>query len=221
MTFSMHGPTRVLREPRFIIFYLGIILLLIFSASTEKSIRIGVITILLGEGLRIWATGYLRKSETLITTGPYALIRHPLYTGTFLIGLGFALMGRQMYIILIYVAAFIYFYLEKFKKEEKHLSDKFGAEFETYKRYVPAFIPGLYIFSKEKRQGFNLGRFFTSTELITSLWVVFFILIFHLREEIYQEKESPLKIKNLIFIMVAGLLFLLACFNSVLLKKKR
>lgn len=217
----MHGPTRVLREPRFIIFYLGIILLLIFSASTEKSIRIGVITILLGEGLRIWATGYLRKSEILITTGPYALIRHPLYTGTFFIGLGFCLMGRQIYIVLIYLLAFIYFYREKFKKEEKHLSDKFGAEFETYKRYVPAFIPGLYIFSQEKRQGFNLGRFFTSAELITSLWVVFFLLIFHLREEIYQEKESPLKVKNLIFIIIAGLLFFLACFNSVLLKKKR
>ncbi len=213
--------TRFIREPRFLIFYIGVILLLVFANTTEKSLRAGIIMIVLGEAIRVWATSYLRKSDVLITTGPYALIRHPLYSGTFLIGLGFCIIARNWYIISTFIILYIFVYREKIKKEEGHLLRMFGSEFGKYKADVPAVIPGLNIFSKEKRKGFNLGYFFISRELNSFLWVIFFILIFHLREEVFQEKESFFEAKNLVIIILSGFFLFLACFNSLLWRIKQ
>ncbi len=68
----------------------------LFGHVTEGTLRTGIALIVAGEAIRCWANGYVGQSKVnqggsgrLITAGPYAFVRHPLYLGTFLIGSGF------------------------------------------------------------------------------------------------------------------------------------
>src|SRR6185369_12486626 len=49
---------------------------------------IGLVVAGLGVAVRSWAAGYLIKSKALITGGPYAYVRNPLYLGRVMIGTG-------------------------------------------------------------------------------------------------------------------------------------
>src|SRR5690606_17818070 len=72
---------------------LGIGLILVY-ALTARSIpllvAIGAPLVLLGTIVRLYASGFILKNEQLAKHGPYALVRHPLYTGNVLVLVGFA-----------------------------------------------------------------------------------------------------------------------------------
>ena len=51
---------------------------------------------------RAWATGNIHKDNHLAIVGPYTLSRHPLYLGTFVIGLGFCLAGSNLLILIFF-----------------------------------------------------------------------------------------------------------------------
>src|SRR5262245_16015001 len=55
---------------------------------------VGLIVSGLGIAMRSWAAGYLIKSKALITGGPYAYVRNPLYLGRVLIGTGMCIAAR-------------------------------------------------------------------------------------------------------------------------------
>jgi hypothetical protein len=86
-----------------------------------------------GEGLRVWAAGHLEKGREVTASGPYRLIRHPLYLGSALIGAGFAVASASLpaaglvftYLLLTYGAAI--------RSEEAHLTEKFGAAYPDYR----------------------------------------------------------------------------------------
>src|SRR5262245_47766090 len=50
---------------------------------------IGLLLVVGGVALRTWAAGTLKKNQALTMTGPYRIIRNPLYVGSFLMALGF------------------------------------------------------------------------------------------------------------------------------------
>jgi len=50
----------------------------------------------LGMTIRLWASGFIVKDKQLATSGPYAFVRHPLYVGNLLIGLGFGLASGSV-----------------------------------------------------------------------------------------------------------------------------
>src|SRR5690606_17564584 len=73
------------------------LIILAWSSPTPSSIVFGGAIILTGEIVRIWSAGYIRKyrvavvdSDRLVTAGPYAYVRNPLYWGNFVIGVGYA-----------------------------------------------------------------------------------------------------------------------------------
>jgi protein-S-isoprenylcysteine O-methyltransferase Ste14 len=103
--------------------------------------RIGIAVVILGEALRVWASGYIHKGKKLARNGPYAHIRHPLYTGNFMLGLGMCIMGASIPFLLLYVALFVTVYLGIAKSEEKKMEETFGADYALYKKNVPVFIP--------------------------------------------------------------------------------
>src|SRR5262245_4513797 len=65
--------------------------LLATAHPTAATVAIGLPLVLAGSLLRTWAAGHLLKTKELTLTGPYAYTRNPLYVGTFLIGMGFAI----------------------------------------------------------------------------------------------------------------------------------
>ncbi len=99
-------------------------------------------TILIGPGIviRALASGHVRKNETLAISGPYAYTRNPLYLGSLLIGVGFAVAAHSWWVGVVLVGMFFAIYLPVIRDEESFLRQKFP-EFEEYARRVPRMFP--------------------------------------------------------------------------------
>jgi protein-S-isoprenylcysteine O-methyltransferase Ste14 len=91
--------------------------------------------------VRALAAGSIHKERELATGGPYRIIRHPLYVGSFLVGMGLALAGRRWWLPLAFVALFFWMYGRTIRAEEARLEGLFGPAYREYQRRVPAFLP--------------------------------------------------------------------------------
>ncbi len=80
-------------------------------------------------------------AESLNTTGIYSTVRHPLYLGNFLIGLGLACFTLSVSFVVIYVLTFWLYYERIMMAEELFLRNKFGDLFNAWVQQTPAFIP--------------------------------------------------------------------------------
>jgi len=89
-------------------------------------------------------TARLVEGHELATTGPYALVRHPIYTGMLgmLVATGIAISHWAA--LLAALAIFFMGTMIRVKSEERLLRDAFGEQFETYARRVRAIVPGVY-----------------------------------------------------------------------------
>ncbi|MDI6735505.1 MAG: isoprenylcysteine carboxylmethyltransferase family protein [bacterium] len=126
------------------------LLLIVFSNARPVPFLIGVVIVLLGEIIRFWAAGHLRKDKSLTTTGPYAYVKNPLYIGTLLVTIGMCLCAYNFYILALGLAVLFFQYLPyKLKKESERLEKIFGEEYTEYVRQVPALIPKLTPYRKE------------------------------------------------------------------------
>jgi protein-S-isoprenylcysteine O-methyltransferase Ste14 len=104
------------------------------ARPTPQSLTIGASVAMLGELVRIWASGHLEKGREVTMSGPYRLTRHPLYLGSTMIGVGLAAASAS-----IVVAALIGVYLivtlsAAIATEEAHLTEKFGAAYPAYRK---------------------------------------------------------------------------------------
>lgn len=125
---------------------LGFLLAAIYgwlARPTLGSILVGLVVSATGLGIRAYASGYVRKNETLATTGPYAYTRNPLYLGSIIIAAGFALAARSWMIGAILLLMFLAIYLPVIRGEEKFLREHFP-EFSEYERRVPRLFPRLF-----------------------------------------------------------------------------
>jgi protein-S-isoprenylcysteine O-methyltransferase Ste14 len=89
---------------------------------------------------RALASGHVRKNEALAMSGPYAYTRNPLYLGSLLIGIGFAVAARSWWVGVLLVVMFFAIYLPVIRDEEAFLRQKFP-EFADYARHVPRMFP--------------------------------------------------------------------------------
>ena len=84
-----------------------------------------------------------RDSPTLVDSGVYAWVRHPMYLGTLLFCLAFLFIGVSLLSIVIWIAFFI-FYNRMATHEEKSLIEILGEEYVAYQRRVSKWLPGVY-----------------------------------------------------------------------------
>jgi protein-S-isoprenylcysteine O-methyltransferase Ste14 len=110
------------------------------ARPTWRFLAIGSVLILPGLLIRALASGHVRKNEALATSGPYAYTRNPLYLGSLLMGMGFAVAARSWWVGIVLVVMFFAIYLPVIRDEEAFLRQKFP-EFEEYLRRVPRMIP--------------------------------------------------------------------------------
>ncbi|MFX0171417.1 MAG: methyltransferase family protein [Candidatus Hodarchaeota archaeon] len=86
---------------------------------------------------------HLRKEQSLITTGPYRYVRHPMYSALITVGIGLSLLSANWYFGLPFIATIVIIIL-RIKKEEEVMIKKFGEEYIQYmkrtKRFIPFFI---------------------------------------------------------------------------------
>ena len=127
-----------------------------FGKPSATSVAVGLPLALAGELIRCWAVGYSGvttrgdhvEAPKLVTAGPYAYVRNPLYFGNFVTALGFAvsftgknsllqklaLVGGSLGIMAGVYATII-------PHEEQFLRSQFGEAFERYCERVPALLP--------------------------------------------------------------------------------
>ena len=110
------------------------------ATPTWRFLAIGAVLIVPGLLIRALASGHVRKNEALATSGPYAYTRNPLYLGSLLVGVGFAIAARNWWVGLVLVVMFFAIYLPVIRSEEEYLRSKFP-EFEEYARRVPRMLP--------------------------------------------------------------------------------
>jgi protein-S-isoprenylcysteine O-methyltransferase Ste14 len=112
------------------------------ARPTWGSIAFGTILIVPGLLIRAAASGHVRKNESLTISGPYAYTRNPLYLGSLLMGIGFAVAAHSWWVGVAIVVMFVAIYLPVISSEETFLRQKFP-EFDEYARRVPRMLPTL------------------------------------------------------------------------------
>lgn len=116
---------------------------LAIARPTAASIAAGAGLALLGEALRLWASGHIEKTQRLATGGPYAHTRNPLYVGSVLMAAGVAAAARSPWVAAAVAAYFLAFYPAVIREESAFLARKFGEAYAAWAREVPAFLPRL------------------------------------------------------------------------------
>jgi len=146
--------SRVARRIRVPLGFLFAVLYFWLARPTWRFLAFGALLIVPGLLIRALASGHVRKNEALATSGPYAYTRNPLYLGSSLIGIGFAVASRSWWVGVVLVAMFFAIYVPVIRGEEKFLGEKFPG-FDEYARQVPRVIPRLTPY----RSGDDRGEF--------------------------------------------------------------
>lgn len=162
---------------------------LLLAAPTPTSLMAGALLAILGEGIRLWAIGYTGEptrsqqldAPTLVTTGPYGLVRNPLYLGNLLNGMAVAtaavggLEPARAALLWLAAAAFLGFvYHNIIVLEQEFLLSQFGSDYELYCQTVPSLLPTGFrqrTLEQIRRGDFSLSRALRF-ERMTLVWQI-------------------------------------------------
>lgn len=131
-----------------------VLILLYFSKPFTPAIYWGFLLLIIGESNRIWAVRHAggrtrtRKvgAPRLVTSGPFAHVRNPLYLGNMLMYLGIVLIAGGQYMWWLFFICLVFFIIQYsliVSLEQETLLKKFGDEYSEYCDNVPALFPRL------------------------------------------------------------------------------
>ncbi len=108
---------------------------------------VGALLTVVGIAFAIWARyrpgrnwgSYPKEDHELVTSGPYAYVRHPIYAGAMLALFGSALTGSIVAIVLFIVS--IIFCLRRIDKEERAMLSLFPEQYPSYQAHTKRLIP--------------------------------------------------------------------------------
>ncbi|MBV5319110.1 MAG: isoprenylcysteine carboxylmethyltransferase family protein [Desulfobulbaceae bacterium] len=134
---------------------------------------------------RIWSALYISgyKEDRVVTEGPYALVRNPLYVFSFLGALGLGLATRHLSIVTIIVGAFILYYPLVVLAEERNLQHKFGQAYLDYSSKVPRFLPRH--FQLVEPDTYPVRPRHVRRSLQEIVWFFWFFLMLHLVADVH------------------------------------
>ncbi len=132
--------SRIARRSRVPLGFVFAALYLWLADPVPISLLYGAAFVIPGLLIRAFASGHVEKNQRLAMTGPYAYTRNPLYLGSLIIGVGFAIAARSTWVAVILVLMFVTVYLPVIRAEETYLAQHFP-EFAEYARRVPRLMP--------------------------------------------------------------------------------
>jgi protein-S-isoprenylcysteine O-methyltransferase Ste14 len=125
-----------------------------FVPDTALARGMGLLLTVAGLAITVWARIHLgqfwsarvslKEDHQLIQSGPYARVRHPIYSGLLLALLGTALFVGQYRAILAVLLVFIA-HRQKAAREETLLAEQFGEAFQKYREHTGAILPRLFL----------------------------------------------------------------------------
>jgi len=114
---------------------------------------LGAVITIAGLLFAVWARVHLgrnwsrsvtiKQGHELITTGPSAVVRHPIYTGILTGFLGMAIAISQVRGFIVFVLIFLAFWI-KLRMEEQWMRSQFGETYATYAHRTAALVPYLF-----------------------------------------------------------------------------
>ncbi len=150
-----------------------LIAMVIFAKPTPASLLVGFLIVALGEAIRFWGVA-IAGSETrttgkvggtfLITNGPFAHVRNPLYVGNMLLYAGVGVMSNALFPWLLAIAI-LFFYIQYtliVSQEEEYLASAFGESFAHYTKHVGRFLPRLTPYESPMPHPMNVQEGFAS-----------------------------------------------------------
>jgi protein-S-isoprenylcysteine O-methyltransferase Ste14 len=126
-----------------------------FARPGSTLVIIGLVMAAFGQIFRIYAAGFIHKNKQLASTGPYALVRHPLYLGNFLILIGFALAANNLYVWIGVALFFMIWYPAAIAYEDSKLESIFEDEWRAWSKDIRAIIPGKFKRTDLKAEGWD------------------------------------------------------------------
>jgi protein-S-isoprenylcysteine O-methyltransferase Ste14 len=126
--------------------FIGIMFIILVSAAgapISGAFTAGSLFVVLGIAVRMWASGHIKKDKVLATDGPYAYVRHPLYVGNILLGIGFCLASGLWWSIVLFVGILLLFYPQAIRREDEKLHRLFGENWQIWRNNTRALIPKL------------------------------------------------------------------------------
>jgi protein-S-isoprenylcysteine O-methyltransferase Ste14 len=85
----------------------------------------------------------IKEDHELVRTGPYAIVRHPIYTAFLAMYAGTAIVSGQLHALLGLLVGIVA-YLRKTRMEEANLVNAFGKRYNEYRDETWAIVPGLF-----------------------------------------------------------------------------
>lgn len=125
---------------------LGVLLAVLYAVVAQPEMWMVAVAsplVLIGIVLRLWCSGHIKKNEVLATDGPYAFVRHPLYSGNILVLAGFALISGRWWAFPLLILFLLFYYPTAIEYEDRKLRHIFGGQWDAWGQNTPALIPAL------------------------------------------------------------------------------
>lgn len=113
---------------------------------------LGLVLFALGLGFAVWARVHIGRNwgtpmsqkdqPELVTSGPYHLVRHPIYSGVLLAGCGTAVALSWLWLIAVALAGVYFVYSARV--EERNMATQFAGTYPAYRRSTRMFIPFIF-----------------------------------------------------------------------------
>ena len=136
-------------EPHIVGIILGVLLHYVFRRKTLLQGWIGRLIgcplVVLGTGLSLWAAIEAGKTdisspERLVTTGPYAHTRNPMYLGWSLVYVGVSFIVNSIWLMGLFPFVMAYMHFADVRGEERFLETEFGSRYRDYRDEVPRYL---------------------------------------------------------------------------------
>ena len=122
---------------------------------------VGAVLVALGEAIRLWSVrqiGAISRTRSdrlgpLIRSGPFALVRNPLYVGNVVLWVGFAVSARLPWLAPVFVAILAFEYHAIVRWEERLLEERLGERYHAYAAQVPRWLPNTLARGARKERG--------------------------------------------------------------------
>lgn len=154
---------RLFRRRTVIPIPLALAILMIPASRTQPSALTvaGALLVALGEAIRLWGVrhiGAISRTRSdrlgpLVATGPFALVRNPLYVGNVALWAGFAVSAGLSWLAPILAAILAFEYHAIVRWEERLLEERFGEPYHAYAAQVPRWLPTTFNRRDRKARG--------------------------------------------------------------------
>lgn len=176
-----------------------VVVLVLFSAPgtvapawlLELSEMLGYALLVAATLWRIWCALFIAGSKNgeLAGSGPYSVVRNPLYIGNFLGLLGFGFAVEQPLIAIVLGGAFAMFYPSVVAQEEANLQRIFGQSYLDYCARVPRWIPDWSLYQEPATM--TISPRFVRKAIFDAMWFLWAFALWEFVEELHKLQLLP------------------------------